>query len=195
MTREGFQVSLERRFQIVEALNQWNGGFSPETRTLLCPLIATNADEQARFYTAFDRYFPNFAGLRPEERDKGSTGKVPGAHSVNRKQGRWKSWLIWASAALVVLALVAWVWIRSSHTLIQTQNQSTTGQVAGTANAAALKPNLLASRLREWALGIASVCLLWAVFEVWAFRTRRVILERATKRTAGGRRAGNLLCR
>ena len=57
-----FPAGLDHRLRLLQALDTWQGEFPPNRlRTLLCPLFATSAEEQRRFYELFDRHFPHFA--------------------------------------------------------------------------------------------------------------------------------------
>jgi WD40 repeat protein/CHAT domain-containing protein len=56
-----FQVGLDRRLRLLQALDGWQGSFEPyRLRTLLCPLFATTAEEQRLFYDLFETHFPHF---------------------------------------------------------------------------------------------------------------------------------------
>ncbi len=58
LQNEGFVGGLAPYLRIEQLLGQYDGAIDPSClRTTLCPLFATNADEQRRFYELFDRYY------------------------------------------------------------------------------------------------------------------------------------------
>jgi len=106
-------AGLDRRLRVIEALDAWQGGFPPHRlRTLLCPIFATNADEQHLFYELFDRHFPHWvAGIAtPAPVETGTPGTAPAP--ANRRPSLRRPARALASIVLALIvalgAFAAW---------------------------------------------------------------------------------------
>jgi hypothetical protein len=59
LRRHGFRVGVEHHLRVRQLLNRCGEGCSPAgLKTLLCPVFATNAEQQELFYRAFETAYP-----------------------------------------------------------------------------------------------------------------------------------------
>ena len=62
LKQQGFALGVSDFLQVQSLLNRLPADCPPERlKRLLCPLIASNQEEQTLFYEAFDRYFADMA--------------------------------------------------------------------------------------------------------------------------------------
>lgn len=65
LRHQGFELGVDDFLKVQALLNQLPKDCSSERlKRLLCPLLATNQDEQASFYQAFDSYFGGIAPMK-----------------------------------------------------------------------------------------------------------------------------------
>lgn len=109
LRRNGFSVGLRHYARLMTVLEQVGPDCAPhQLRTMICPLFATTAEQQDRFYRLFDQWFPLFCAPATTEHiapDRGAPDvPVPPIH--RGVAARRRSWL-WPSAAasLVVVAV------------------------------------------------------------------------------------------
>lgn len=58
---KGFDIGVEHHLRMRVLLERAEGEVLPgDLKTLLCPLVATNAEQQAAFYEAFEEAFPHY---------------------------------------------------------------------------------------------------------------------------------------
>ena len=113
LRRQGFIVGVDSHLRVQELLSRIGPECAPgELKTLLCPLFATNPEQQEIFYTAFDAWFTLLIApsAPPETDDHSRVAKAftPEASKSNPFQIR-KRWLAGVGAALLLGAIIVWI--------------------------------------------------------------------------------------
>jgi tetratricopeptide (TPR) repeat protein len=112
LRRNGFSIGLRHYARAMTVLDRMGPECSPnQVRTLLCPVFATTAEQQDRFYRLFNQWFPLFVEVAPEEQRLaaasieagGAEPEVPASHGPPKRR---KNYLFpMAAAAVVLIAL------------------------------------------------------------------------------------------
>lgn len=92
---QGFSIGTGQYLRLQELLDRISGECTPANlKTLLCPILATNKNQQELFYRAFDDYFTLFQPPAGEARSGGTAGKKQERieNGLNRKAGR--NWVV-----------------------------------------------------------------------------------------------------
>ena len=198
LRRQGFRVGVEHHLRLRTLLNRIGPDCSPEElKTLLCPLFATNAEQQEFFYRAFDDFYP----LLREGGDArlAADGALPEARISRTAVRRWPYFVL----GLVVLVFAAITDPRSStHSAAPTPRlaESKAPQAVTPATPAAAKPATILGNgqllpFRVWympllawyirnraALGWTAVLgplMFWLAAELYRFRKRRLLIRSA----------------
>lgn len=190
LRRHGFSVGLGHYARMVTLLDRLDQECQPEQlRTMLCPLFATNAEQQQRFYRVFDGWFPLFANPfdLPDVREEpvGSPVRVPA-----RESRRW--WRMAILVAAMILLAVSGFWVARARA-----PQRSTLPAAAPAlpdvprnepAPAPVIPAEPASAQRTWrdlaaepwvqGLAVGLILIGFGVGEWRSYRRRRVVLER-----------------
>ncbi|MEZ4885283.1 MAG: RDD family protein [Chitinophagales bacterium] len=146
LQQQGFALGVDDFLQVQALLNRLPEDCSPERlKRLLCPLVASNQEEQTFFYQAFDRYFANIA-LHQETPPNRSTSpfetlESKSGEAIEGEQEEWSeeahfqkygdktvftfwgfitSRLTWIIAFLVVMAVLFFVGLGATSTFKQT---------------------------------------------------------------------------
>jgi hypothetical protein len=98
-----FPAGLSHRLRALQILDAQEAEYAPyRLRTLLCPIFATNPDEQRRFYELFDRHYPHFAGSAPSD-DKPAEVLRGGPATTTTSPSGWRTASLVAALALAVI--------------------------------------------------------------------------------------------
>jgi len=103
----GFTISIAHHLRLQHLLNTFRHDCSPEDlKTLLCPLFATSADQQEKFYKIFDDYF---AILNSNIRvDRASSEKAN--HLVHQSSPqiliKYLRFIVWLSPTILIFSLI-----------------------------------------------------------------------------------------
>jgi hypothetical protein len=203
-----FRAGLEERFRLLRVLDAAQGRFSPSRlRTLLCPIFASNADEQHLFYALFEKHFPHFevasaAGINstPEDGPNPIPKTDPSGDTTEHERPGWR--LIPLAAAVALLALLAlFLSLHRPHTAVNEPQATKTGSQNTLSNST---PSAAAQGSRQedspalwqfaksepwtrpgkkpaswlWSLSLLIPVLGWGGIEAWAWFRRRAVLDR-----------------
>jgi hypothetical protein len=189
LRRHGYVVGLDHYARMMTVLERLGRESSPaQLKTMLCPIFATTAERQARFYQEFDRFYPLFQ----EQRASSRMGAVPEEASAPATQRRpWNRQVAWMSGAALAASLVVGVWFatRPEQAPLPTGPDIPTGALP---NQPATLPDpitpfapvvenpsfLERHRTKIRYGGILVLTLAFIAWEGIAYRRRRVLLER-----------------
>ncbi|MBI4908529.1 MAG: type VI secretion system baseplate subunit TssK [Acidobacteria bacterium] len=107
LRRQGFRTGVQHHLRLRAVLNQLGPECAPhELKTLLCPLFATNPDQQAAFYRTFDDFYP-LLRARLEVQPTGVPERhQPAPHLPSVTTRRWPYQL---AAIAVLISAVAYL--------------------------------------------------------------------------------------
>jgi len=201
LERSGFQICPDHYVRLRMVLHRFSGQCGPsDLKTLLCPLFATNADSQERFYRAFDSCYPFLLNAEHSSpRVDGQQIGGPGQGVTSQSSRRWRYLL--AGALAVVIALLSWRIIVKSNRPQQAPagvapdslnrpvlaSKEDGGNTGGASPAPASQSGWL-----DW-YGAHRISLIWAVvtgplllgllLEMYRFRKRQLRIRKARGRT------------
>src|SRR5690348_13061936 len=111
LARLGFEVGVDRHLAVERLLDQVGHRCHPgELKTLLCPLLARDREQQEAFYNAFDTFYPLLASAPPPPPtdDLDRPGSTPAPETASPPRRWWtRSRLAVAAVAAVAVAAVA----------------------------------------------------------------------------------------
>ncbi|HEX8494029.1 MAG TPA: hypothetical protein VF658_14380 [Pyrinomonadaceae bacterium] len=118
----GFTIGIDHHLRLHELLDKAGGACGPhDLKTLLCPIFATDSNQQESFYRAFDAYFnlfkPDAADRAPLDGDDDVAALVTSPQKP-KTRGRRK-WLYLCGVSLLVLCLVGIFWLRRAPSGVQ----------------------------------------------------------------------------
>ncbi|HEX8068535.1 MAG TPA: redoxin domain-containing protein [Pyrinomonadaceae bacterium] len=120
LRQRGFVVGVDQYLRLQVLLARVGGRCTPaQLKTLLCPLFATSARQQAQFYQAFDEHFALF---HPDENGAaadatgGGTPQAATFKAARRARRAWRAYLLAALVLAVGVALAIVAWRRQSTT-------------------------------------------------------------------------------
>lgn len=104
LQRLGFTIGVEHHLRLHAILNQVGPQHAPQDlKTLLCPLFATDKEQQQQFYEAFDSYFKSWTQVQAAVEEQQEQVEI--LRRPARRQG-WKVGL--ALVLWGIFALLAW---------------------------------------------------------------------------------------
>jgi TonB family protein len=135
LQRQGFHIGVEHHLRLRVLLDRVADSCEPsELKTLICPLFATNAEQQSLFYRAFDTLYPFLGGAEKDKVDPKS------ASSVASQPGAIRSWPSHA-ARVALLGWMVWIGIVGGIiALISTGHRITTNNAKPQPNRGAAVP-------------------------------------------------------
>jgi hypothetical protein len=194
-----FPVGLSHRLRLLQALDAWEGSYPPHRlRTLLCPIFATDAEEQRLFYDLFEQHLPHFASVAMVTPSQGGpppvTPERPDARPA-RGGGRRLHLIVAVFAALALTLIAFGLWhfrdpgspqlprapVAPSWSLtppyrpppLQLQPQSSVNErLRVPANPSKPSTGL------GWTGLLLIPAVLWGLIEAWAWRRRQAIVAR-----------------
>lgn len=105
LRRLGFAIGVDHHLRLQQLLTRMAGECSPQDlRTLLCPIFATNREQQEAFYRAFDSYFDLFLAAPAAAAPISAVmraGEAPQRMRSPLVQRRWP--YLWAAGLLAIL--------------------------------------------------------------------------------------------
>ncbi|HYL77848.1 MAG TPA: caspase family protein [Bryobacteraceae bacterium] len=107
--RQGFHIGVEHHLRVRMLLNRVAADCQPsELKTLLCPIFATNAEQQDFFYRTFDEYYPFLRDVDQGDAGSSPTASQPPVAEPSRVVRRWP-YLAAAGIAIVLsVAFLTW---------------------------------------------------------------------------------------
>jgi phospholipase C len=108
-----FPVGLDHRLRLLQAFDNFKGEYTPyRLRTLLCPLFATNAEEQRLFYELFDTHFPHFSppGLADEGGEATSVDRSTEKKTTKSAAIQQMLWVLVVLFQVTLAALALSIW-------------------------------------------------------------------------------------
>jgi formylglycine-generating enzyme required for sulfatase activity len=202
-----FPVGIGHRLRLLQALDTWQGAFPPHRlRTLLCPIFATNAEEQRLFYHLFDKHFLYFASADPvTSSGKSGPATLTRVRVTPRSVGhRWIRLVLVPFFALILAsgAFSIWYFRRPeppppphalpppswSLTKPYQPLQSTVVPEQTTPWKPVVSNGLVVSPMQprtgwRWTGLLLLPIFLWGLMEAWAWRRRQVLLESAASKS------------
>ncbi len=97
LRKEGFFVKPDDYIELLKVVEKFSTGNPADLRSKLCPLIATNEDEQLKFYKVFDEYVR--LSINPPALPELPPPPVP----------RWKNYIPWFILLLVPLGALLYL--------------------------------------------------------------------------------------
>jgi len=114
LRRQGLTIGLDHYLRLQELLSKIGSQCAPgDLKTILCPIFATDANQQKLFYRAFDSYFPVFS--QGSARDAFTTSppaeakeKATGERRAKTGRRRWPYFVLGGvlAAGLLILAIL-----------------------------------------------------------------------------------------
>src|SRR6185295_5320910 len=113
LRQQGFIIGVDHYLRLQNLLNRISGECSPgELSTLLCPIFATSASQQQKFYKAFGAFFTSLQSVpafpRGGAEDEQQSARAYGEVEQSPARGQWMKAAGLAFLAVLVTA-VLWV--------------------------------------------------------------------------------------
>jgi hypothetical protein len=127
LRQEGFPIGVDHQLALQELLDRIGPSATPANlKTLLCPIFAVNAAQQARFYEVFDEVFPIFHAVAPAVKPAGPEAQLapPPPPLTWRERLAKRSWLFLAGALAVCGLIAAGIYHFQEVTPVVTQSGS-----------------------------------------------------------------------
>ncbi|MSV28252.1 MAG: hypothetical protein EXQ52_05840 [Bryobacterales bacterium] len=196
LRRRGFPIGADHHLRMNRVLRL----LAPECdgpdrlRDVLCPIFATTAEQQEAFHKIFEEWRKQ-AGIAEARPDPGAS--PAGTPPPETKGPRWWRAALIAGAALALCVLLGWAAMRAQRRIVlpppaepkivadPPRVSPVTGQVEITLRRIVpavpepwWMPLWRENRPGIWA-GAAGLLGAWLCFEIWRWRKRRMILQRA----------------
>lgn len=109
LRRQGFHIGVEHHLRLQRLLNRVAADCDPvELKTLLCPVFATNAEQQEFFYRTFDAYYPFFRATDPADDVQSLLVDQPSRVPTKRVVRRWPYLAAAGMAVALSVAFLTW---------------------------------------------------------------------------------------
>lgn len=197
LQRQGFTIGVEHYLRLYTLLDELGEYHPQQLKTLLCPIFATNKDQQQQFYTAFDQFFSHWQkiAIKPQIDTEEAQETI---FSKNQATPRWQ-WLL-ALLLWLLLAVLGWQAYQtlfSSPTVAPETPSTELQDELATSDTVTTSPNFASPEIllpeqpepldlpwyqKHWNTlrwGIISLpLLLWLGWELWAWQRRRLAVLR-----------------
>jgi hypothetical protein len=189
-----FSITARQHMRIYELLDQLECGYGPsEIKTILCPLVATNAEQQAEFYEAFDQFYPCFGGTHQPVIDEPGAPQTA-ATAALRPKGNVRFNRIALVAATILLIVVPASYFAYSNLApkkeatdklptpdFPVERVTNPGRAVSPSWEEAAEPERSGRNRFPWEWVIGGIPMLaWAGIEFFYWRRRRTVLHRAS---------------
>ena len=113
LRQEGFRTGIDQQLRLQELLERMDCR-PQDLKTVLCPLFATNATQQAIFYRVFDEVFSPLTAAAPAPAQLAAAqalGPAGGVEAVADKSAAWLRRALWGLCAAVLIGGGILFWI------------------------------------------------------------------------------------
>jgi hypothetical protein len=122
--RQGFIIGVDHHIRLQQLLNRIGGECSPsDLSTILCPIFATDEDQQERFYKIFDLHFEIF---NSPSQARGTDNTAVDWHPLVLKGYEpipINRWPYFVAASLAVAFVFAVVWLMTPAPVLKNQRR------------------------------------------------------------------------
>ena len=128
LRQHGFRIGVDHYLRLQQLLERVGTRCAPhELRTLLCPIFATNRNQQEQFYRVFDSYFDFFqSGDEPGETTHEELPEAQTLAQAAKPQPSRRRWLYVATPVALALLVIVSVLILRQKPTEQSANQANT---------------------------------------------------------------------
>ena len=211
LRRHGFCIGVEHHVRLRVLLNRVGADFGPgELKTLLCPLFATNAQQQEFFHRAFDSFHSVFTAKGEGPADTGEVEDPVDAPARLRVVRRWPYLAPGGIALFLAVGVLIWktpgLWKREPPPIVPSSQAAARNPPLATApNSQTQVPtqvNRISARVTQipppvsrglaWyssqriALGWTALLgplIIWLAYEFYRLRRRRFLIRKAQGKT------------